>query len=358
MDLNLQEYVVRIATPYSIGVGFLLPSFDFIVTNAQVVKDNREVIIDNQYLKSQLVAVRYIDSVSGVAFLEIPKAFESVELPKRSVNELAIGEKVISIRLYESNYISSSEGQILQEAYEENGIPFVVHDCPISYDCIGGPLLDEHFQVLGLNMHLTNDLSAKTKVFTFPIDEIEKIIQTFQRVGPVGLRCESCFQLVGGSKDQPKPSKCPYCNNNIEFPCSAVAYEPIGVASTIEQIIEKSGRDVRLARRGPNAWEIEQGSAKVDISYYDKEGLIMGDAYLCELPETSPNKILQYLLQQNYEVDGLSFSIKGRDIVLSLLIYDGHLNVDTGFGLFQNLLTEADHYDNILVEEYGASWKS
>ena len=60
----------------------------------------------------------------------------------------------------------------------------------------------------------------------------------------------------------------------------------------------------------------------------------------------------------NYELDGLTFSIKGQDIILSLLIYDRYLNADTGLELFKHLFAKADYYDNILVEKYGAQWKN
>jgi len=65
----------------------------------------------------------------------------------------------------------------------------------------------------------------------------------------------------------------------------------------------------------------------------------------------------EYLLRQNHEIEGLTFSIRGQDIVLSLLIYDRYLNAETGMKLFQHLFERADYYDNVLVEVYGAIWK-
>ena len=53
-------------------------------------------------------------------------------------------------------------------------------------------------------------------------------------------------------------------------------------------------------------------------------------------------------------MDGMNFSVRENDVILSLLIYDRYLNVDTGMELFTHLFEKADHYDNILVEEYGA----
>lgn len=351
---ELQKYVVRIATPYSMGVGFLLPNLDYIATTIQTVKDNYEVIIDNQDLKPQLVRVLSLDPLNGIAFLDIPEPFKGVSL-EIGDSDVEPGSKVLAYGMPGLNTCNSCEGHTLDEAYEENGCSFIVHDCPISYDCIGGVLTNAEHQVLALNMHLTRDIENVLRVFAMPIRAIETIAEGFLEIGGEGVRCENCNHL--NAPDNRRKSQCKNCGTILEYPAQASPYEPIGVASTIEQMIDRSGRDVRLSRRGPNAWEIFQGSAKVEITYYDKEGLIMGDAYLCLLPEEENDQLYRYLLGQNNQMEGLSFSVKGQEIVLSLMIYDGHLNVDTGFELLQYLLKQADYYDNVLVEEFGAEWK-
>jgi serine protease Do len=50
--------------------------------------------------------------------------------------------------------------------------------------------------------------------------------------------------------------------------------------------------------------------------------------------------------------------VQGQDIYLSLLIYDRYLNEETGQSLLKKLFENADHYDNILVEQFGAGWKA
>jgi serine protease Do len=150
---------------------------------------------------------------------------------------------------------------------------------------------------------------------------------------------------------------CPFCGTRVKLPSQIEDYEPIGVAQTVETMLEKSGHDVQLSRRGPNNWDIRQGSARISIAYYEKNGLITGDAYLCTLPKKEIGPLYEYLLRQNYDVESLTFSVKEQDVILSLLIYDRYLNVETGLKLFTHLFERADYYDNILVEEYGAQWK-
>ena len=66
----------------------------------------------------------------------------------------------------------------------------------------------------------------------------------------------------------------------------------------------------------------------------------------------------EYLLRENYHNEALTLSLHEQDILLSLIIYDRYLNHETGMNMLQTLFEKADHYDNILVEQYGATWKS
>ena len=111
-----------------------------------------------------------------------------------------------------------------------------------------------------------------------------------------------------------------------------------------------------MTRKGPNDWEVERGSATIHIIYNETDGYIVGDAILCRLSENPTQALYQYLLKQNNQLKGLNFSIKGTDIVLSVLIFERDLNMETGSILFQNLFERADYYDNVLVEEFGAKW--
>ncbi|MEL6357834.1 MAG: hypothetical protein AAFQ37_12980, partial [Bacteroidota bacterium] len=126
------------------------------------------------------------------------------------------------------------------------------------------------------------------------------------------------------------------------------------VQATVEQIVIEAGHDPRMARRGPNLWEIAQGSARIQIAYHEDSGLVTGDAHLCLVPDDHPASLFEYLLRQNCELEHLTFSTRGRDIILSLLIYDRYLSAETALPQFQHLFKMADRYDDLLVDEYQA----
>ena len=130
------------------------------------------------------------------------------------------------------------------------------------------------------------------------------------------------------------------------------------VARTIELILEKTGHNISLARVGPDSWEIRQGSAKISITYDERNGgLISADAWLAELPKENAAPIYSYLLRENYGLKNLTLSVDEQDIVLSLLIFDRYLNEETGLQMFTEMFEKADFYDDILVKEFGAKWK-
>lgn len=189
------------------------------------------------------------------------------------------------------------------------------------------------------------------------VTEVTALLGKFIAGNGAAVGCTDCRavvfedELAGGGGD------CPQCGARLTLP-SAVSDTPsIGINATIEEIIDGTGHNARLARRGPHLWRIQQGSASIEIAYHEDSGLVTGDAYLCHLPEESTAELYAYLLRENFDLSQLALSTRGRDIILSLLIYDRYLTVDTALRQFHHLFERADAYDNVLVERFGATWR-
>jgi serine protease Do len=150
---------------------------------------------------------------------------------------------------------------------------------------------------------------------------------------------------------------CSHCGASITMISSLEVYEPIGISKTIEEMLETLDYAVELSRRGPNNWEITKGSATITISYHEKTGLIIADAFLCLLPKKNIKQLYEFLLKENYQNDSLTFSVKNQDIIISILIYDQYLNALTATKLLQELFIAADKYDDLLVHKFKARWK-
>ncbi|MCB0663253.1 MAG: trypsin-like peptidase domain-containing protein [Saprospiraceae bacterium] len=352
---NFKNVIIQIATPFSTGTGFYLKDWHLIVTNEHVVRDNKEVIVDGEDFEKALVRVLYTDVKYDLAFIECPQNFQLPEVNLHEDKDYAEGDPVIAIGHPFGLKYTATQGIISNTSHVQEEINYLQHDAALNPGNSGGPLVNQRGEIIGVNTFIVRN--GQNIGFSLPAFYLQQSLEDYKANGnEISARCSSCFNVV----DEKKVNNgyCGICGSKIKLPSFAEEYEPYGVEKTIEELLEKLGYDVRLARRGPSNWEIIKGSAKINISYYEKNGLIIGDAYLCVLPSENILPIYEFLLRRNYETESLTFSVKGNDIILSLLIYDRYLNIETGVKLFEHLFEKADYFDNILVEEYGAGWKT
>jgi len=350
-----REVIVQIATPYTTGTGFYLSQFNLVVTNEHVVRDNRWVVIKGAHFDKQQSRVLFLDERHDLAFLEPPERLQAPAALLYDDESLMEGLPVMAIGHPFGFEFTTTMGIISNTGFNAgNDVQFLIHDAALNPGNSGGPLVDRQGRILGVNTFVKED--GENTGFSLPVRYLLDNLKEYQEhYGRIGARCSSCQNIVlsrSGARDY-----CPHCGTSIILPDQIPEYEPIGMTKTVEDMLDELGFPVGLTRRGPRNWELTQGSARINISYYEKAGLIMGDAYLCLLPRENIEALYEYLLRQNFALEGLTFSVKGQDIILSLLIYDRYLNLDTGLKLLRHLFERADYYDNILVEEYGAHWK-
>ncbi len=349
-----KDVVVQIATPHSTGTGFFLSTHNLIVTNQHVVNGSKEVVIDGNAIEKTLVRVLFADPVHDLAFLEIPPEHEmqAVQLGTREVID---GDPVLAIGHPMGLKYTSTQGIVSNASrhVEHADLSYIQIDAAINPGNSGGPLVNDSGEVIGVNTFIFRD--SNNLGFALPAPYLAKTLEEYnENYGKTGGRCTSCANLV--YEDTVDEGYCPHCGAKIKLISDLDDYEPTGIALILENIITNAGHDVKLSRRGPNFWEIEQGSARIRIAYNMKAGLVFGDASLCKLPKQNIKEVYEYLLRQNHAIEGLTLSIHGQNITLSLLIFDRYLNAETGEKLFQYFFQKADHYDTVLVEKYGARW--
>lgn len=346
--------VIQIATPYSTGgTGFYLRQYGLIVTNEHVIRDNQEVVVQGEQLSKQLAKVVYTDLRHDLAFLMVNEVSELPEVPLADPDALSIGDVVIAIGHPFGLKLTTTRGIVSNMSYDRGGVFYIQHDAALNPGNSGGPLVNEQGQIAGVNTFMIKN--GQNIGFSLPVRYLWASLEEYQsRHGKIAARCEACGNLV--FEDTIDQDYCPHCGAGIVLPSDAPAFEPIGVARTVEDMLQTLGHEVRLARSGPNHWEIFHGSAKINISYHEETGLLTCDAYLCQLPRQNIKPIYEYLLRENHQLESLNLSIRNQDIILSLLIYDRYLNVATGTRMFEYLFERADAYDNLLVEQFGAFW--
>lgn len=348
-----REVLIQIATPCSTGTGFYLSEFDLIVTNEHVVRDNQKVVIKGDGIEKQMVDVIYLDVRYDLAFLSAPRE-KLPKVPLASPTDLQEGDSVLAIGHPFGLKLSTTNGIVSNTQQEEGGLDFIQHDAALNPGNSGGPLVDESGKITGVNTFIIRH--GNSIGFSLPVRYLVDAISLFQQGGGAkGARCSSCENIAFEDADIGK--YCPHCGTTIQYPSQIKLYEAIGINHTIEQILSSLGYNIELSRIGPHLWQVDRGSASINFTYHEESGLIIGDAYLAHLPRKDIGPVYQYLLMENYLLNHLTFSIKDNEIILSLIIYDRYLKVGTGTEMIKYLCDKADHYDDILVRQYGAKWR-
>jgi len=349
-----RDIVVQIANPYSLGTGFYLGEYDLIVTNEHVIRGNDQVVINGHTFEEHLSKVLFVDEHLDLAFLDASKLSQSAKGKISEMSSPKIGEEILAVGHPFGLKFSFTKGIVSNPKVVKNNLEFIQHDAALNPGNSGGPLVNNKGEIIGVNSF--SIVNGNSIGFSLPIHYVKENIDKFIATGKqISAICTSCQTIVSEAKIENK--YCFNCGCEVKLPNVVEEYLPLGMGVTIEAMLTNLGYDVQLSRRGLNTWEVKRGSAVIKISYHEDTGLIMGDAYLCTIPNTGILSVYNMLLKENFTLDGLTFSVRGQDIILSLLIYDKYFDDMTSQLFFNELFDKADHYDNILVEEFGASWK-
>ncbi len=351
---KFRDVIIQISTPHGNGTGFFLKDHNLIVTNHHVVKESPDVVIAGKLLPKTIQPVLFKDPAYDLAFIQAPS--EMANMPHveiASTNQLKQGDGILAIGHPYGLKYTATQGIVSKATRLHNNVNYVQIDAAINPGNSGGPLVNEEGVIVGVNTFIIQ--GGNNLGFALPTNYLMESIQDYKKyVGERVVRCSSCFNL--SKRTEIEDNYCPHCGNRIGF--EETAYTPSGTAKKVENIIKELGKDVELSRRGPNQWEIEEGSAIVRLTYSENTGFIIGDAHLCRLPRKKIGALYRFLLQENYILEDLVFSVSQQDIILSFIISERYFSRETARKVFANFFEKADHYDDILVDDYGAIWKT
>jgi len=349
-----QGSIIQIATQAGTGTGFYVKEFDVIVTNNHVVDNAAEVTIQGKLFAKTLSRVWYTDRKHDLAFLQPPAGTGFPEILLGKYEDMKDGDNVLAIgHPYGLNY-TATQGVISKVDRIRDGLKYIQIDAAINPGNSGGPLVNDKGEIVGVNSFIIK--GGDNLGFALPVTYLRIALQLYQpHHGTVATRCSSCDYLVTPENIDAE-KYCPSCGTEIKLPkMPEKEQETVGVAKTIEGILKSIGKDIKLARNGVNNWEVEEGSAKIKIAYNPDNYFVAGDAFLCQMPQdgTRIKPLYQFLLEENYKLNGLVLSCNGQNIVLSRIIYDMDITEENGKDIFESLFKKADEYDDLLKKEFG-----
>ncbi len=350
-QLILEKYIdniIQIMTPYGTGTGFIIDNL--IVTNSHVVGGLREVVISSKKIKRAIREVIYDDPNYDLAFIKLDSELPSTPLVL-STSSVEDGDTTIAVgHPYGLNY-TATEGIVSRASRLQGDLEYIQIDAAINPGNSGGPLLNMDAQVIGVNTFIIQN--ANNLGFSLPYFYIKEALDDFIALEKTNIiKCPSCKNLI--SECQIKNDYCPSCGVKLEVArLRRKGYKPSGATKLLEKILSSLDINVTLARRSQSSWTIDEGSARIEINYYEN-GIIIGDSKLCAIPSKNISEVYDYLLKENEALSYLQFSINENSIYLSYLIVDSSLSEQEGKIAIQRLLKYANKYDDILIEKFGA----
>ncbi len=342
------ENIMQIMTPYGTGTGFIIDNV--IITNSHVVGGLKEVVISAKKVKRTIAKVIYDDPYYDLAFIEYNflKPKNPLKLASDMVED---GDVTIAIgHPYGLNY-TATEGIVSRAVRLQGDLEYIQIDAAINPGNSGGPLLNEKGEVTGVNTFIIQN--ANNLGFSLPYFYLREALDAFgsQKSEEI-IKCPSCKNLIEESSIE--NDYCAECGVKLEVARQRrKGYNPTGPTKLLEEILASQNINVTLARRSQASWRIDEGSARIDINYYDN-GIIIGDSKLCAIPRQNIDKVYEYLLKENDKLSYLQFSINENSIYLSYLIVDSSLTLNEGKTAISRLIKQSDVYDDILINEYGA----
>jgi serine protease Do len=342
------DSIIQITTPFGTGSGFLIEGY--IITNSHVVGGLNEVVISANNLTRTKGHVCYDDPSYDLAFIKAPEL--TVKNPLcLSEESVADGDVCIAVgHPYGLNY-SATEGIVSKAARLQGELEYIQIDAAINPGNSGGPLLNAEGSVIGVNTFIIQN--SQNLGFALPYYYVRESLDSYLAMdnGDV-IRCFSCKNQVRESTIE--KDYCPVCGVKLEVAKQRrEGYTPSGAVALLEEVMEALGIDVTLARRSARSWRFNEGSARIDINYYEN-GIIIGDSALCRIPQENIEALYDYLLSENDRLDYLQFSINENVIYLSYLIVDSSLTLEEGKTALRRLKEMADSYDDRLIDTFRA----
>ena len=342
------ENIIQIMTPYGSGTGFIIDNL--IVTNSHVVGGLKEVVISAKKVKRVIASVVYDDPYYDLAFIKFDFDLPSTTLQLSTVS-VEDGNTTIAIgHPYGLNY-TATEGIVSRASRLQGDLEYIQIDAAINPGNSGGPLLNTKGEVIGVNTFIIQN--ANNLGFSLPYFYVREAIDNFKEHGHDKIiKCPSCKNLI--CEEDIKKDYCPECGVKLEVArLRRKGYKPTGATKLLEEILSSLNVNVTLSRRSQSSWRIDEGSARIDINYYEN-GIIIGDTKLCAIPSQNIDKVYDYLLEENSKLSYLQFSINENSIYLSYLIVDSSLTKKEGETALDRLLKYSNKYDDILINKYGA----
>ena len=195
------------------GSAFFISKDGYLVTNHHVIENASRISItlnDRRELDATLVGS---DERTDVAVLKVNGA-NFPELKIGNVNQLKVGEPVLAIGSPFGFDYSASAGIVSAKSRNlsgETSVPFIQTDAALNPGNSGGPLFNQHGEVVGVNSRIFSGTGGYMGLsFSIPIDVAMDVVQQLKTNGKVtrsylGVMLQDIDRNLAEAYKLPKP---------------------------------------------------------------------------------------------------------------------------------------------------------
>lgn len=237
--------------PRGVGSGFLISADGYLLTNSHVVDGADEIIVtlqDKREFKGRLIGS---DKRSDVAVVKV----EGSDLPILKTGDpakLRVGEWVIAIGS-PFNLENTVTAGIVSAKSRDTGelLPFIQTDAAVNPGNSGGPLINVHGEVVGINSQIFTTSGSYAGIsFAIPIDEAQKIallLRTQGKVvrGKIGVLIGEVSAEVANGIGLPKASGAAVSSVEADGPADKAGIQPGDVIIKYDGKAVESSKDLR-----------------------------------------------------------------------------------------------------------------
>jgi len=170
------------------GSGFIISSDGYVVTNAHVINDSKDVTValeDKRKLKAKVIG---IDKLSDIALLKI----DATDLPSVKLGDsdkLDVGQWVVAMGTPFGLDYTATQGivsALSRSLPKDTYVPFIQTDAAVNPGNSGGPLFDLDGQVIGVNSQIYSRSGGYMGVsFAIPSNIVKNVTDQLKANGKV-----------------------------------------------------------------------------------------------------------------------------------------------------------------------------
>lgn len=342
-----EKSVFKIKTALQSGSGFILKDFPFIITNYHVIEGCFNVAVEDIYQNKFPAEVFYMNTELDIAFLKAENLgiYQSLEA-RNIITPMRIKDRIQALGFPFGLPFSITEGIVSNNKLNIEGQNYIQTDAALNPGNSGGPLLDQHGQLVG--MVTSKFRQADHMGFAIPLEIILKEVNFYQAKNTAErcIKCAYCEHLISLEQE--------FCENcGVDIDTSKFEEKPLdNFAVFVEQALAELGIQPILARDGLDEWSFYQGSSLIKI-FIHKNKFLYAVSPINYLPNIDLEKIYTYLLSD--PVEPFRLSIQQNQIFISYRVHLSDIYSDLAQNIQKNiaqLAIEADKMDDYLFHEF------